>query len=380
MIGQICHGNLGGSSRVAGRLANALAQRGQCVEMFSLEPLPWALSPDIEVHTLRQDRRAPVLPLYSDWSRDDRDAFAQMLIDQLAETPFDILHYHYAQPFAAILRQVTAALGDRMPVTIGTLHGTDLSRCRSDQGQLASLKDDLAATDEVTTTSNHMCRLFRSLMPDQTAPRILPIFVEDDWPDTASHEETPLETPARPVILHVSNFRTVKDVMRLAQLFGRILEQVDVELWLVGEGPDLPDLKNMLNNSPARHVVRYLGVQDNPTTCFKQASVLLSTSSEEGFGLAVLEAMASGAIVAATKVGGIPELVTDDVTGLLFTPHDIESTAARVASLLKAPAKVAAMRAAALCQAEHFRESQVVGLYQDLYSERLTTRPVHMVN
>lgn len=360
VVVQLCHGSLGGSSRVACRLANALVRRGHAVHLLSHGPVPWALEPGVAAQALRAESADTVAPLYWDWTAAELDGFAALLEPLLTAQVVDILHYHYAQPFAGLIARVAARLGARMPATVGTLHGTDLTRCLGD----GSLALDFAATGVLTTVSQHMRQLAAPLLG--APPPLLPNFVEDSWPG-----EDIAVTPRRPALLHVSNFRAVKDVGLLARLFLAVRAATDCELWLVGDGPELPALRRQLDASPAATDVRYLGARAAPQAQFRTASLLLSTSLEESFGLAVLEALASGTPVVATAVGGIPELLQNDVTGLLFAPDDWQATAAHIVALLGAPQRLAAMRHACLARALPLRESAVIGRYESLYRATL---------
>ncbi len=367
VIAQLCHGSLGGSSRVACRLANALARRGHEVQVFSRQTLPWALGEGIAQQALRPDSGDLEAPLYWDWSEAELTAFGELLAARLRRQRVDVLHYHYAQPFAGLVSRLAAALGAQMPLVIGTLHGTDLTRCLRDPVALTALGQSLSTTAALTTVSQHMRRLAEAIPGLPPGLPVLPNFVEDAWPGPG--EGGPL--PDRPALLHVSNFRAVKDLGLLARLFLAVHARSGAELWLVGDGPELPMLRALLQRSPAAGAVRYLGACAQPEVHFRAATLLLSTSLEESFGLAVLEAMASGTPVVATAVGGIPELVRDEVTGLLFAPENWPRTADRIVALLGTPARLQALRRACLAQAAPLREARVIGLYEGLYRQAL---------
>lgn len=367
-IAQVCHGSLGGSTRVAGRLANALVRRGHGVRVVARVAPPWPLDPAVEMQVLERDNDTAA-PFYWDWSEHDLERFTALLADSLTARPVDLLHYHTAQPFAAVISRVSERLGPAMPPVVGTLHGTDLTRCLADAAGPGWLRRHLAATDRLTTVSRHMRHLAERLPAGIAEPEVLPNFIEDDWPGPPRRGGT-----GRPVLLHVSNIRAVKDLGLLARLFLAIHARTGAELWLAGDGPELPALRQRLAASPAADAVRYFGVRADPETVFAAATLFLSTSVEESFGLAVLEAMAAGTPAVATGVGGIPELVEDDVNGLLFAPDDWQVAADRVVALLAAPSRLAALAAAARRRAADYREAHVVPLYEGLYRQAQRAR------
>jgi N-acetyl-alpha-D-glucosaminyl L-malate synthase BshA len=369
-IAQVCHGTLGGSSRAACRLANALARRDHRVQLFSRVAPPWRLASDVQACVLHPGPGDLQAPLYWKWTEPDLEHFADLLAHALTQRRFDILHYHYVQPFAGLVQRLAARLGKAMPPAVGTLHGTDLTRCLGQTAASGLGAAGPVATRVLTTVSQHMGTLAGQLGPDLPTPRVLPNFVEDGWPGGPRHTVSP------PVMLHVSNFRAVKDVGLLARLFLAIRARTAAELWLVGDGPELPALRRRLERSSAAADVRYLGARVEPEAQFRAATLLLSTSQEESFGLAVLEALASGVPVVATAVGGVPELVQDEVSGLLFQPTDWEKAAARTVALLADPGRLEAFRRAGLARAAPLRESRVVAGYEDLYREAARRPPV----
>lgn len=368
-IGQVCLGILGGSSRMAHRLAQALSRRDHEVHLFSGEPLPWPTDQAVEQHVCRTAAPDLQAPPYWHWTETDRISFSRLLADEIETRHFDVLHYHYAQPFAGLMADVAAVAGERMPLVVGTLHGTDLTRPLGDPEALSRLSRELAATDALTTVSRHMGRLATALAETVPPPWVLPNFVEDDWGRPGAMD---VATPVtRPTILHVSNFRAVKDVGLLVRLYLAIHERTGAALCLVGDGPEMPVIRQRLDASAAAAAVRYIGASPCPEDYFDNATLLLSTSVEESFGLVMLEAMAAGLPVAATAVGGIPELIEDGVNGLLFNAADVEPTVERIVSVLRSAEKLTELRQGGRARAEALRESPVIGVYEDFYRAQL---------
>ena len=368
VIGQICHGSMGGSSRMACRIANALSRGGHEVHLFSREPVPWPVDATVRQHTCGSStpRKAP---LYWDWTDSDRSAFTELLSMAMQAWRFDVLHWHYARPFAGIVGRITR--GPRSPLVVGTLHGTDLSGCLDHPRSLAMLSRELADTDILTTVSHDMYRRCAVLPGALARPQVLPNFIEDDRFVVARSPSIP------PTIMHVSNFRAVKDIGLLSRLFLAVHHRTGARLCLVGDGPQLPDLRKVLDASAAASHVRYVGATARPEDHFSGGSVLLSTSVQESFGLVLLEAMAAGLPVIARAVGGVAELVEDGVSGMLFNGNHFASTVDRIVALLGSEETLSELRRGGLVRAQAFRESRVIGGYEALYGRGLAARDRH---
>ncbi len=372
VIGQICLGTMGGSSRMACRLTNALSRRGHEVHIYSHHPLLWPLDAAVGERVCRTVQTRPATHPYRPWTESDQATFIRILADDIVSHQFDLLHYHYAVPFAGLMARVAARCGGRMPLVVGTLHGTDVTHSLRSRRALSALNHELRATDFVATVSHHMSRLSTVLDPTRPPPHVLPNFIEDEWPASPRIDGVGSDAPA--TILHVSNFRAVKDVGLLAEIYLAVHARTGAELCLVGDGPEMPRLRRFLDASPAAASVRYVGATAHPEGYFATATLLLSTSAEESFGLALLEGMAAGVPIAATAVGGVPELVEDGVTGLLFDATDATSAIERIVSLLESETRLAAFGRAGVRRAEAMRESQVIALYEDFYRQGLARR------
>jgi N-acetyl-alpha-D-glucosaminyl L-malate synthase BshA len=179
---------------------------------------------------------------------------------------------------------------------------------------------------------------------------------------------------SKPKIAHISNFRAVKDPQSMARIFLRIREQMEAELWLIGDGPEMMAVKSILQQSGFEDDVRYWGLQRDVAPLLAQADLLLMTSLSESFCLAALEAMACGIPVLATEVGGLPEVVVHGETGFLFPLGDHSSAARLAVNLLSDQNLLRTMQIAAARHAYQYGVEKVVPLYEDFYQQLLYRR------
>ncbi len=372
-VAQICHSSLGGSSRVAGRIANALARRNHTSHVLSLDPVFWDLHEDVVQHNCHATPHGNRGELNWDWNEEQRDTFCSLVCNTIRDNRFDLLHYHFAFPFAEIMARAAHILGPAMPPCIGTFHGTDLLHYVDRIAKGKNVQAFFSGTDKLTTVSSSMARLCRDHVPFDIGLEIVPNFVEDDWPAQAASGQL-VTNSSRPVMLHVSNFRSVKDVDLLATIFCKTRQLIDVELWLVGEGPQLANMRQNLSTKTPAGTVRYWGEQKNPAQFFRKADIFISTSKSEGFGLAVLEAMASGLPIVATPVGGIVELLEDNRNGVSVDRDNLDESIARIGHLLQSTSRLEEMGRECLAAAKKYREAAVFGRFEALYSDTVVNR------
>src|SRR6202043_161617 len=126
-----------------------------------------------------------------------------------------------------------------------------------------------------------------------------------------------------PILMHLSNFRPVKRVTDVVEIFALVREKIPAKLVLMGDGPDRGAAEFIVRKKRLTKDVFFLGKQDVVQEKLGIADLFLLPSDSESFGLAALEAMACEVPVLATNVGGIPEVVTHGLDGYLFTPRDV---------------------------------------------------------
>jgi L-malate glycosyltransferase len=364
-VGILCHNGIGGSVRIACTLATELARRGHSVHVIARRPpvADWLKDSGVFVHTLLPavNGRLPV-GLDVDWSNDEQAEFRALAAGVARGERLQVLHAHYGVPFAHVVASLARGLGESGPVTIATLHGTDVSIHGREPGQRQLLSESLRSLAAVTTVSHDYAGLARHLFALREPPLVIPNFI-----DVSRFRPTQSPHRDRPRIAHVSNFRGVKDPRSLARVFLAVRDRIDAELWLIGDGPRLPALSEMLSEAGAEDAVRSFGATANVAPILRETDLLLMTSVAESFCVAAAEAMACGIPVVATRVGGLAEVVGDGRAGHLYPVGAHAAIVDAVVELLARPLRRRRAGIAARRQAARFACERIVPLYERLY-------------
>lgn len=383
-IGIMCHASFGGSARMATELALALAQREHHIHLFSLSaPFDaWSDTNQITLHQVIPARRPGHHPatLYTDWSAWELQALLHQIEEVITKDGLDILHFHYADPFALVAAALKQRLGSKAPCIVGTFHGTDVLIQGRNPYKGSQLRQALQYADHLTAVSTSLAELASNIFNLPSYPQVIPNFVDLSRfkpPHTNEQSNSKMAGQGRkPIIVHISNFRPVKDPLNMAHIFLGIRAQIDAELWVIGDGQGMDQVRATLRQGEVEQDVRYRGLQPNIVPLLAQADLLLMTSQYESFCLVALEAMACGVPVLATDVGGLPEVVQSEKTGYLF-PRDNQAIAVTWAvQLLSDPDRYWVMQRSAITQARRFGTEQVVPVYEALYDRLLANRPI----
>ena len=371
-IGIVCYASVGGSGIVATELGKALAARGHHVHLLSSDT-PVRLGdyrPGLSFHRVE----TPSYPLF----REPQYllSLANKIVQVCRDERLDIVHAHYAMPHATaayLARQILASGGGPgVPRTITTLHGTDITLLGSDRSYREIVAFCIEQSDGVTAVSESLkADTYRELGVTRDI-RVIPNFL--DCAVNKRRDVAPLRARLAPagekIIIHVSNFRPVKRVACVVDVFARVRRHVPARLLMVGDGPDLPEASRLARSLGVADDVQLLGEQDQVVPLLSAADVFLLPSAQESFGLAALEAMACEVPVVASRVGGLPEVVEDGVTGFLHAPDDLDGMAASTLRLLTDDGLHRRMALAAEAVArQRYCDSKIVPLYEAYYRE-----------
>jgi len=365
-----CYPTYGGSGVIATELGLALAGRGHEVHFLSYEPphrLGGAAHPNVSYHEVR----VAAYPLFRYPPYDL--ALASRMVEVVEVHGVELLHAHYAVPHA-----ISAVLAREMTKgkvkVLTTLHGTDVTLIGQDQSYLPATRYGIEQSDGVTAVSASLKADTRRIVPCDSRIEVIHNFIDTERykPARCGEMESRWCREGEKVLLHVSNFRPVKRPIEVVRIFARVAEAMPARLLLVGEGPELTHAENVAAELGVRDRVEVLGQRGEMESLLPCADMLLLPSETESFGLAALEAMACGVPPAATRVGGIPEVVEDGVSGLLEPLGDEDRLADRIIALLKDPDAYAAMcRAARNRAVEQFDEPKWVSAYEATYRRLL---------
>lgn len=377
-IGIMCHSSMGGSSSIAIGLALELARQQHTVHLFARSQpfIPWGPMDGVILHCLQASDSQPdtEAALYIDWTEDEIQEMADLIVDVARSETLDVLHFHYAIPFAYIAEIVKDTLGSTSPALVGTLHGTDVSLHSQHSVHGMSLQASLQRIDWLTTVSHHHAQLARVNFELVKTPEVIYNFVDLVRFRPNLDPRPSLDRGVTPVIAHASNFRPVKNTPLLARIFADITIRIRAELWLVGDGPDRGMVERILLENNVRQFARFWGAQRNIAPMLRQADLLLMTSSHESFCLAAMEAMACGIPVLVPRVGGLPEIVVNGETGLLFELDDFDDVVEKAIVLLSNPHQLSLMGRAARRQASNFSLKIICNTYTRLYDRLLANR------
>lgn len=335
-IGIVCYPSHGGSGVVATELGKQLAKRGHKVHFISYS-LPFRLHKFYD-NICYHEVDTPTYPLfkYPPYSL----ALANKIAELVKYEHLDVIHAHYAIPHslcAMIARDIVQKSHLRL---VTTLHGTDITLVGNDPSFKELTKYSIEGSDGITAVSNALRQETLEIFDVKKEIKVIFNFVDVHEYSRRSFPELELTHCGEQVknIIHISNFRPVKNISNVIKIFYLISQEVNARLLLVGGGPEECIAKRLIYDLQIEDKVLFLGKQDTIVPLLSIADLLLLPSAKESFGLVCIEAMSCHVPVIASNTGGLPEVVDDGLTGFLADPEDYHQMAEKAIYLLENPA------------------------------------------
>lgn len=323
-VGISCYPSQGGSGVVASELGLHLARRG-CAVHFISSSLPFRLRGYRENLSYHQVEM-PQYPLFqhSPYTL----SLASMMFEVAQRHHLDILHVHYAIPHAASAFLAQRMIGpDRIKV-ITTLHGTDITLVGQEPSFFPITRFLIEQSDAVTAVSDWLRQETLDVFGIERDIEVIPNFVDPRiFQPRPEGQERQFAAENECLIIHASNFRKVKNIPVVLEVFRRVQEAIPARLLMVGDGPERVTAEQTVDELGLADRVRFLGPVDHLHELMPAADVLLLPSMHESFGLVALEAMACGVVPVVTNQGGTGDFIVEGVNGFLRDPHDAEGMA-----------------------------------------------------
>lgn len=368
-IAVVCYPTFGGSGVVATELGIALAEKGHEIHFVTYkQPVRLEyLSDNIFFHEVS----VPKYPLFH--YQPYELALSSKLVDTVKKYQIDLLHVHYAIPHAYagyMAKQMLKEEGIHLPM-VTTLHGTDITLVGSHPFYKPAVTFSMNKSDAVTSVSENLKEDILRLFDVKKEVVVIPNFIDLEQHrgqavDRKCHRSRMAKEGER-IITHISNLRPVKRLMDVIKIFDKIQKELPAKLIIIGEGPDKIEAEELCIERGIENRVLFLGNSLEVSEILGFSDLFLLPSEKESFGLAALEAMASGVPVISSNAGGLPEVIEEGVSGFLSPVGAIEEMAENALKILKNAATLKRFKENAALASERFSIEKVVPLYENLY-------------
>jgi N-acetyl-alpha-D-glucosaminyl L-malate synthase BshA len=373
-IAIVCYPTFGGSGVVATELGIALANRGHEVHFVTYkQPVRLELlNNNIHFHEVH----VPKYPLFQ--YQPYELALSSKLVDTVKLHGIEVLHVHYAIPHAYagyMARKMLLEAGIFVPM-ITTLHGTDITLVGNHPFYKPAVTFSINKSDIVTSVSESLKEQTLRLFDIKNTIEVIPNFI-DIKKYSAGYTDCQRSLMAKDnekIVTHISNFRAVKRIPDVIQIFNGIQKELPAKLLMVGEGPEKAAAEKLCGELNLKDKVVFLGnsTEIDRILCF--SDLFLLPSESESFGLAALEAMINKVAVVSSNAGGIPEVNKDGVTGYLSDVGDVQSMVQNSIKVLSDEALLAQFKQNAFEWASKFDILNILPLYEEVYERAYKSR------
>tara|TARA_B100001989_G_scaffold175724_1_gene127043 strand:- start:387 stop:1523 length:1137 start_codon:yes stop_codon:yes gene_type:complete len=373
-IAIVCYPTFGGSGVVATELGLALGKRGHKIHFITYN-LPVRLEALNDSKIYFHEVNVPDYPLFK--YQPYELALSSRLVDVIKSNKIDLLHVHYAIPhaYAAYMaKKMLFDIGIEIPI-VTTLHGTDITLVGSHPFYRPAVTFSINHSDRVTAVSKSLKDDTLNLFDIKKKIDVIPNFIDIEAITSKEKpcKRTLLAEKEEKILTHVSNFRPLKRIIDVIDIFKGINSKINSKLMMVGEGPEKRKALRYVSDNKLKDKVLFLGNSNEIDKILCYSDLFLLPSEKESFGLSALEAMAHGVPIISSNAGGIPEVNLNGKTGFISDIGDTDSMISNAISLLSDPQKHKLFKKQAQLQAKKFDLESVVNSYERIYNDAVAT-------
>ena len=373
-IAIVCYPTFGGSGVVATELGLALGKRGHNIHFITYNlPVRLETLNDSKIHF--HEVNVPDYPLFK--YQPYELALSSRLVDVIKSNKIDLLHVHYAIPhaYAAYMaKKMLFDIGIEIPI-VTTLHGTDITLVGSHPFYRPAVTFSINHSDRVTAVSKSLKEDTLNLFDIKKKIDVIPNFIDTEAIGTKDKpcKRTLLAKKEEKILTHISNFRPLKRIVDVIDIFKGINSKIDSKLMMIGEGPEKRKAIRYVSDNKLKDKVLFLGNSNEIDKILCYSDLFLLRSEKESFGLSALEAMAHGVPIISSNAGGIPEVNLNGKTGFISNIGDTDSMINNAISLLSNPQKHKLFKKQAQLQAKKFDLESVVDSYERIYNDAVAS-------
>ena len=367
-IGIVCYPTYGGSGVVATELGIALAKKGHEVHFITYnQPVRLnALSNNIHFHEVFVEE----YPLFH--YQPYELALSSKLVAMVKLHDIELLHVHYAIPhaYAAYMaKQMLKADGIHIPF-VTTLHGTDITLVGSHPNYKNAVEFSINNSDAVTVVSESLKKDTLRLFNIKKDIKVIYNFIDFEKYDSLDKEPClrgNLANEDERIITHISNFRPVKRIPDVIDVFYKTQQKIKAQLLMVGDGPERDAAEKKSRELGIADHVKFLGNSVELAKILCLTDLFLLPSQTESFGLAALEAMAAKTPVISSNSGGLPEVNIEGKTGFLSDVGDTDAMAKNAIYILSDDERLETFKNNAYQFAKRFTIDKILPEYEEVY-------------